>query len=134
MAAGRPLVYTYRKAVAIPTSAVNRRDMKPACSTSRQLEALERCPTSYDSVAALTRRHFGGQRWRSWRRKGFCGWQWAKVSYRQARPANRWAGRRHRVSGDNHGTINTGRASARRRRFLRRHGQRDRHERIACWP
>lgn len=59
-ATGRPLVYTYCKDVAIPTSAVNRRDMNSLLDFKERLEALEHFPTSYDSVAALTR-HFGEQ-------------------------------------------------------------------------
>lgn len=56
----RPLVYTYCKDVAIPTSAVNRRDMNSLLDFKERLEALEHFPTSYDSVATLTR-HFGEQ-------------------------------------------------------------------------
>lgn len=104
-ATGRPLVYTYCKDVAIPPSAMSRDSVNSLFDFKERLAALEHFPTSFDSVAALTR-HFGEQL-EKLAAKGFFGE--AGEGELPAGPGPQIVGPGGViVNGDNHGTIHTG--------------------------
>ena len=88
-ATGRPLIYTYCKNVAIPTSALNKRDTLSLLDFQERLDTLEHFPTHFDSVAALT--GISASNWRSRPRRD-SSVKWPRAGCRRVQ-VHRWSAR-----------------------------------------